>query len=72
MSNNYTFDVIKKSYKELIYKIITAIFIRGLLLVIPVFWSKAVNGINDGNTREVNYVMIVIIILSIFIMFGNI
>ena len=66
MSNNYTFDVIKKSYKELIYKIITAIFIRGLLLVIPVFWSKAVNGINDGNTREVNYVMIVIIILSIF------
>jgi len=30
--DNYTSMVIKDSYKELIYKIITSIFIRGLLL----------------------------------------
>ena len=66
MDNNYTVYVLKKSYKELIYKIITAIFIRGLLLVIPVFWSRVVNNINEGNSKEVYSVVIIIIILSIF------
>lgn len=64
--DNYTSIVIKNSYKELIYKTITAIFIRGLLLVIPVFWSNAVNNLTDGNYNKTYYIIIIIIILNIF------
>lgn len=66
MSDNYTFMVMKKSYKEFIFKIITAIFIRGLLLIIPFFWSRVVDNINDGNVRKVYYIIIIIVILSVF------
>lgn len=66
INDNYTMLVLKKSCKELIYKIITAIFIRGLLLVIPIFWSKIVNNINNGSNREVFSLIVIIIILSIF------
>ncbi len=66
MDNNYTFMVIRKSYKEFIYKIITAVFGRGLLLIIPVFWSRAVNKISDGSSREVYSIIVIIIVLSFF------
>ena len=66
MGDNYTFMVMKKSYKEFIFKIITAIFIRGLLLIIPFFWSRVVDNINDGNVRKVYYIIIIIVILSVF------
>ena len=64
--DNYTSIVIKDSSKELIYKIITAIFIRGLLLIIPVFWSNAVNNLTDGNFTKTYYIITLAIILSIF------
>ena len=64
--DDYTSLVIKDSYKELIYKIITSVFIRGLLLIIPVFWSNAVNRLSDGNYSKTYSIVIVIIILSIF------
>ena len=64
MKNNYTIVVLKKAYKEFIYKIITALFIRGLLLIIPVFWSKVINNINNGG--KVYSIIIIIIILSVF------
>lgn len=62
--DNYTSLVIKDSYKELFYKIITSVFIRGLLLVIPVFWSNAVNKLSEGNFHKAYSIVIVIIILS--------
>lgn len=62
--DNYTSLVIKDSYKELFYKIITSVFIRGLLLVIPVFWSNAVNKLSEGNFHKTYSIVIVIIILS--------
>ena len=64
--DNYTFIVIKKAYKELIYAIITAIFIRGLLLVIPVFWSNAINNLSAGNFEKTYYTIIIIILLCTF------
>ena len=64
--DNYTSIVMKDSQKELLYKIITSIFIRGLLLVIPVFWSNAVNNLTDGNFNKTYHIIIIIIILSIF------
>ena len=65
-NDNYTMLVIKNSYKELIYKIITSIFIRGLLLIIPVFWSDTINNLNNGNYYKTYYYIIIIVILSCF------
>lgn len=63
---NYTNLVIKDSYKELFYKIITSVFIRGLLLIIPIFWSNTVNKLSEGNFNKTYSLIIIIIILSIF------
>lgn len=64
--DNYTNIVIKDAKKELFYKILTAIFIRGLLLIIPVFWSNTVNNLSDGKFSKTYSLIIIIIILSIF------
>lgn len=64
--DNYTEVVIKDSYKELIYKIITSIFVRGLLLVIPIFWSRTINNLGEGDFRNSYYLIIVSVILAIF------
>lgn len=64
--DNYTSLVIMGAKKELLYKIITSIFIRGLLLIIPVFWSNTVNKLSDGNLSSTYYLIIVIVLLSIF------
>lgn len=64
--DNYTNLVVKDSYKELFYKIITSVFIRGLLLVIPIFWSNTVNRLSEGNFNKTYSLIIIIIILSIF------
>ena len=64
--DNYTSIVLRESRKEFIYKIITAVFIRGLLLVIPVFWSNTINNLSEGNLRDTYSLVIIIILLSIF------
>ena len=64
--DNYTSLIIKDSYKELFYKIITSVFIRGLLLVIPVFWSNTVNKLSEGDFRKTYSLIVIIIILSCF------
>ena len=62
--DNYTSLVLKDSSSELIYKIITALFIRGLLLIIPIFWSNTINSLNLNNYHKAYSYIIVIIILS--------
>ena len=62
--DNYTSSVIQASYKELFYKIITSIFIRGLLLIIPVFWSNTVNNLSEGDFQKTYSLIVIIIILS--------
>ena len=64
--DNYTTLVLKDAKKELIYKIVTSIFIRGLLLIIPVFWSNTVNNLSEGNLRDTYSLIIIIILLSVF------
>ena len=64
--DNYTSIVIKESNKELFYKILTAIFIRGLLLIIPVFWSNTINNLSSGNFTKTYALIVIIIILCIF------
>ena len=64
--DNYTEVVIRDSYKELIYKIITSIFVRGLLLVIPIFWSKTINNLSELKFRNAYYLIGASILLVIF------
>ena len=64
--DNYTSLVIKDSSKELFYKIITSVFIRGLLLIIPIFWSNTVNRLSENNFNKTYSLIVIIIILSVF------
>lgn len=64
--DNYTNVVIRDSSKELFYKIITSVFIRGLLLIIPVFWSNTINNLSEGNLKNTYSLIVIIIILSCF------
>lgn len=64
--DNYTEMVIKDSYKELIYKIITSIFVRGLLLIIPIFWSKIINNLSELKFRNAYYLVVASVILVVF------
>lgn len=64
--DNYTSLVIKDSYRELVYKIITSVFIRGLLLIIPVFWSNTINKLSEGNFNKTYSLIVIIIVLSVF------
>ena len=64
--DNYTSIVIGSSYKELFYKIVTAIFVRGLLLIIPVFRSNTINNLSEGNFYKTYYLIVIIVFLSIF------
>lgn len=64
--DNYTTLILRDSSRELFYKIITSVFIRGLLLIIPVFWSNTVNRLSEANFNKTYSLIIIIIILSIF------
>lgn len=66
LKDNYTMLVIKDSSKELLYKIITSVFIRGLLLLIPVFWSNTINYLSEGDFYKTYSLIIIIVILSLF------
>ena len=58
-------SILKTVKKELLFKIITSIFIQGLLLIIPVFWSRAINNLTDGIYNKAYYMVIVLVILSL-------
>jgi len=62
---NLIFDVVKKSNKEVIIKIITSLFVRALLLIIPIYWSKTINYLTDFNINKAYYLVVILLILSI-------
>ncbi len=58
--------IIKNCKRELIYKIVTSLFIQGLALIIPVFWSNTINEVTEGK-YNIGYCLVVItLLLSIF------
>lgn len=59
------FDIVNKSKKEVIIKIITSLFVRGLLLIIPIFWSKTINYLTDFNINKAYYLVVILLVLSI-------
>lgn len=58
-------DIIKKSKKELIIKTITSFFVRGLLLVIPIYWSKVISNLTSTNIEKSYYLVLLVLLLSI-------
>ena len=58
--------IIKNCKREVIYKIITSLFIQGLALIIPVFWSNTINEVTEGNFKVGYYLVIITVLLSIF------
>lgn len=60
-----TATIIKGAKQEFIYKIITSIFIRGLLLIIPIFWTRAVGRLTEGAYEKAYFLVIIALILSI-------
>ena len=46
-----TFNILKASKKELFLKTLTSTLIRASLLIIPIFWSKAVDYVSNKNIR---------------------
>ena len=66
-----TKKIIKNSKKEVIYKIITSLFIQGLALIIPVFWSNTINEVTEGNYKVGYYLIVITTLLSIFYYFWS-
>ena len=60
-----TMAVIKNAKKEFTYKIITSIFIRSLLLIIPIFWTRAVGRLTEGSFNKAYFLVIIALILSV-------
>lgn len=60
-----TLLILKKAKKEVIYKFITSLFIQGLLLIIPIFWTDSINNLTDGIYHKTYFLIIITLILSI-------
>lgn len=61
-----TKKIIKSAKKEVIIKVITSLFIQGLALIIPVFWSNTINEVTERNYKVGYYLIIVTLLLSLF------
>ncbi len=61
-----TKKILKRAKKEVILKTITSLFIQGLALIIPVFWSKTVNEVTSSNYKVGYYLIIITALLTIF------
>ena len=57
--------ILKRTKNELIKKIITSVIIQGLLLIIPVYWTKAINHATDLEFDTSFKLVIITLILSL-------
>ena len=57
--------ILKRTKNELYKKIATSIMIQGLLLVIPVYWTKAVNHATDMDFSVAFKLIVITLILSL-------
>ena len=52
--------ITKMAKKEVINKVITSLFIQGLALVIPVFWSKTINEVTNTGNASLKYLFTIV------------
>ena len=57
--------ILKRTKKELYKKIVTSLMIQGLLLVIPVYWTNAINHATDMDFPVAFKLVIITLILSL-------
>lgn len=57
--------ILKRTKKELVWKIVTSVLIQGLLLIIPVYWTDSVNHATALNFDKAFKLVIVTLILSL-------
>ena len=57
--------ILKRTKRELIFKIITSVIIQGLLLIIPVYWTNSVNHATDLEFNSAFKLIVVTLILSL-------
>ena len=62
-------DIVKKSKKEVIIKIVTSLFVRGLLLIIPIYWSNTINCLTENNINK-SYILVILILLLSLLYYG--
>ena len=58
-------EIIKKSKKEIFLKVVTSLFVRGLLLIIPIYWSNVINNLTDLNFNKTYFLVVIVLILTI-------
>ena len=59
------FTILKKTKVEFTFKLVTSIVLRGLLLVIPYYWSNLINLVTEEKYSVVSKLIIIILILSL-------
>ena len=60
------FTILKRTRKELYKKILTSVLIQGLLLIIPIYWSKSINHVTELEYDKAFKLVIVTLILTLF------
>ena len=63
--------ILKRIKKELLRKLITSIFIQGLLLIIPVYWANAINKATDLDYHAAFELLIITMLLTLFYYFWS-
>ena len=57
--------ILKKTKVEFTFKLVTSIVLRGLLLVIPYYWSNLINLVTEEKYSVVSKLIIIILVLSL-------
>lgn len=63
--------ILKRTKKELINKIITSVIIQGLLLVIPVYYTKSINHATDLEYEKAFKLIVITLVLSLLYYLWN-
>lgn len=63
--------ILKRTKKELVWKLVTSVIIQGLLLVIPVYWTNSINHATSGEYEVAFKLVIITMILSLLYYLWN-
>lgn len=63
--------ILKRTKKELVWKLVTSVIIQGLLLVIPVYWTNSINHATSGEYDVAFKLVIITMILSLLYYLWN-
>ena len=63
--------ILKRTKNEFVKKIITSVFIQGLLLVIPVYWTNAINKATDLEYYKAFKLVVITLVLSLLYYLWN-